>query len=50
MIAVVKEKHDFATNFLLKLSGGDNLGIEKSFWEKTARLLPETDNRRGHGC
>src|SRR5207253_8847567 len=32
MIAVVKEKYDFATNFLLKLSGGDNLGIEKSFW------------------
>jgi hypothetical protein len=50
MIAVVKEKHDFATNFLLKLSGGDNLGIEKSFWEKAARLLPETDDRRGHGC
>jgi hypothetical protein len=50
MIAVVKEKHDFATNFLLKLSGGDNLGIEKSFWKKAARLLPETDNRRGHGC
>ncbi len=50
MIAVVKEKHDFASNFLLKLSGGDNLGIEKSFWKKAARLLPETDNRRGHGC
>jgi hypothetical protein len=50
MIAVVKEKHDFATNFLLKLSGGDNLGIEKSFWKKAARLLPKTDNRRGHGC
>jgi hypothetical protein len=50
MIAVVKEKHDFATNFLLKLSGGDNLGIEKSFWKKAARLLPKTDDRRGHGC
>jgi hypothetical protein len=50
MITVVKEKHDFAANFLLKLSGGDNLGIEKSFWKKAARLLPETDNRRGHGC
>jgi hypothetical protein len=50
MIAVVKEKHDFTTDFPLKLSGGDNLGIEKSFWKKPARLLPETDNRRGHDC
>ena len=48
MITVVKEKNDFATDFLLKLSGGDNLGIEKSFWKKTAWLLPETDNWRGH--
>ena len=48
MIAVVKEKHHFATDFLLKLSGGNNLGIEKSLWKKAARLLPETDNWRGH--
>ena len=41
MIAVVKEKHDFATNFLLKLSGGDNLGIEKSFWEKAHGCCPK---------
>lgn len=49
MIAVVKEKHDLATDFPLKLSSGDNLGIEKSLWKKTAWLLPKTDNRRGHG-
>jgi len=40
MIAVVTEKHDFATNFLLKLSGGDNLGIEKSVLKYASRLLP----------
>ena len=50
MIAVVKEKHNLAADFLLKLSGSDNLGIEKSLWKKTARLLPETDDRRGHDC
>ena len=48
MIAVVKEKYNFAADFPLKLSGRYNFGIEKSFWKKTARLLSKTDDRRGH--
>jgi len=48
MIAVVKEKYYFATDFLLKLSGGDNLGVKKSFWKEAARLLPKADNWSGH--
>jgi hypothetical protein len=49
MIAVVKEKNDLAADLLLEPARGGDLREEKAFRKKSARLLPETDDRRTHG-
>jgi hypothetical protein len=48
MIAVVKEKDDFAANFLLETTGGQNLSEQESLRKKAAWLLAETNNRMIH--
>ncbi len=48
MIAVVKEKDDFSSDFLLQTARGQNLSDQKSLWKKSARLLAETNNRVIH--
>jgi hypothetical protein len=49
MIAVMKEEDDLAANLLLQPARGRDLGVEKSFRKKAARLLPETDDWLAHG-
>src|SRR6059036_1238791 len=48
MIAVVKEKHDFSPNLLLKTPGRQNFSEQESLGKKSARLLAETNNRVIH--
>jgi hypothetical protein len=50
VIAVVQKENDLATNFLLEPACARDLGVKKSFWKKTARLLAETDDRRTHAA
>src|SRR5262249_31012625 len=45
VIAVMKEKYNFAADLGLQAPGRNDLGVKKPFWEKTARLLPETNDR-----
>src|SRR5450432_1124770 len=49
MIAIVKEEDDLAADLLLQPARRRNLGVEKSFGEKSARLLAEADDRLAHG-
>ena len=48
MIAVVKEKDDFAANLLLETSSRHDFSDQKSLGKKSARLLAETNNRVIH--
>jgi hypothetical protein len=48
VIAVVKEKDDFSTNFFLETPGCRDLSEQKSLRKKSARLLAETNNRVIH--
>jgi hypothetical protein len=48
MVTVMKEKHNFSANLLLKPPGRQNLSEQESLGKKTARLLAETDNRVIH--
>ena len=50
VVAVVIEEDDFAADFRLQPAGGQDFGEEKPLREEPARLLAETDDRRGaHG-
>jgi hypothetical protein len=49
MIAVVKEKDDFSADLLLQAASRHNFSEQESLWEKSARLLAETNNRMIHG-
>ena len=44
VIAVVKEKDDFAADLLLKTAGGLEFGEKKSLGKNPAGLLAETDD------
>src|SRR4051812_27796270 len=46
MVAVVEKENDLAADLALKPAGGDDFGVEKAFWKKSARLLPEANDRR----
>jgi hypothetical protein len=46
VIAVVKEKDDFAADFGFEASRGLDFRIQKAFGEEPARLLAETDDGR----
>jgi hypothetical protein len=48
MVTVMKEKHNFSANLLLKPPGRQNLSEQKSLGKKTARLLAETNDRVIH--
>jgi len=49
VIAIVKEENNFAADLRLQASGADDLRVQESFWKKTAWLLTEADDGRGHG-
>src|SRR5262245_38748997 len=49
MIAVVKEKNDFAADLLLQMASRRNFSEQESLGKKSVRLLPETNNRLIHG-
>jgi hypothetical protein len=48
VIAVMKEKDDFAADLFLKSASCLNLSDQESLWKKSARLLAETNNRLMH--
>ena len=47
VVAVVAEEDDFAAEFRLQSPGRLDFGDQEPFREKPARLLAETDDRRG---
>jgi hypothetical protein len=47
MVAVVEKEDDLTADLVAQLSGGAHFGIEKTLGKKPARLLAETDDRRG---
>jgi hypothetical protein len=48
VIAVVKEKDDFSSDFLLESPGRSDFSEQKSLWKKSTRLLAKTNNRVIH--
>src|ERR1041384_2016390 len=48
VIAIVEKENERAADRAWEPPGCDDFREEESFWKKTARLLAEADDRRGH--